>query len=76
MLLVVLPLFLLWIGVSLIRPPRKTFLDMEEAEPRTLVWWDAYLAGWGFLLLALLCVGCGFLLLLALLNILPMNPSS
>lgn len=76
MLLVILPFFLLSIGVSLIRHPRKGLLDTEKAEPKTLAWWDAYLAGWGFIFLALLCAGLGLLLLLFLLNILPTSPAS
>lgn len=75
-LLVVLFLLSLWVGVSLVRHPGENFLVMEKAEPRTLAWWDAYLGGWGFILLTILLAGCGLILLLALLHILPTGPSS
>ena len=76
LLLVVLSLSSFWIGMSLVRRPRAYILDREEAVPRTLAWWDAYLGGWGLMLLAICFAGCALMLLLALLQILPPDPSS
>ena len=76
-LFVVLSLLSLWKGVSWIRHPTENFQGMEKAaEPRTLAWWDAYLAGWALVLLAIVFAGLGLMLLLALLHILPTGPPS